>query len=60
MVGVGSVGGKDEVESLWIGGSAAEAVAGSLVDGWITVHRDGSMAGCIGERHLGETVAHYR
>jgi hypothetical protein len=31
--GVGGVGGEDEVEALWVGGAAAEAVVGALVDG---------------------------
>ncbi len=34
-LGVGGVGGEDEVEALRVGGAAAEAVAGSLVDGGV-------------------------
>ena len=31
-LGVGGVSGEDEMQALWVGGAAAEAVAGSLVD----------------------------
>jgi hypothetical protein len=33
--GVGRVSCEDEMEALWVGGAAAEAVASSLVYGWI-------------------------
>src|ERR1700679_1088612 len=37
--GVGAgVGGEDEVETLRVGGAAAEAVAGALVEGWVAIH----------------------
>ena len=48
--GFDGVGGEDEVEALGIGGAAAEAVAGALVDGG-GVHRGGSVAGCVGGGH---------
>jgi hypothetical protein len=35
---IGRIGGEDEVQSLRVGGTAAEAVAGSLVDGEVCVH----------------------
>ena len=37
-----------EMESLWIGGAAAEAVAGTLVDGGIAGHGVGHVTGFIG------------
>ncbi len=43
--GIGDVCGEDEVEPLRVGGAAAEAVAGSLVDGGVAVHRGWGVAG---------------
>ena len=45
VVGVGCVGGEGEVQALGVGGAAAEAVAGSLVDGGVAVHRGWGVAG---------------
>jgi hypothetical protein len=50
LIGVGCVGGEGEVESLGVGGAAAEAVIGALVDGG-AVHRSGGVAGGVGCRH---------
>lgn len=48
--GVRGVGGEDEVKALGIGGAAAEAVVGALVDGG-GVHRSWGVAGGVGCRH---------
>jgi hypothetical protein len=40
------------METLGVGGAAAEAVAGAFVDGGGgSVHRGGSVAGCVGGGH---------
>jgi len=39
--------GEDEVKSLRVFRSAAEAVIGSLIDGGGAIHRDGGVAGCV-------------
>jgi hypothetical protein len=49
-VGVRCVGGEDEVKALGIGGTAAEAVVGALVDGG-GIHGSGGVAGCVGCGH---------
>jgi hypothetical protein len=49
-LGIGCVGGEDEVKTLGIGGTAAEAVVGALVDGAV-VHGGGSVAGGVGGGH---------
>jgi hypothetical protein len=46
--GVGRVGGEDEVEALRVGGAAAEAVVGALVDGGGGGEGVGGVAGCVG------------
>ncbi len=50
VFGVGGVGGEDEVEALRVGGAAAEAVVGALVDGG-GVHGGGGVAGGVGYGH---------
>jgi hypothetical protein len=40
------------VQTLRVRGTAAEAVAGSLVDGGIAVHGDGSVTAWVGWGHL--------
>ncbi len=45
MIRVRCVGGENEVQALRVGRTAAEAVAGSFVDGGITVHRDRGVTG---------------
>ena len=54
------------MEALRVGGAAAEAVVGALVDRGIAVHRGGGVAGGIGRglvfahrRLLLRTLAHY-
>lgn len=50
--GVAGVGRKDKMEALRVCGAAAEAMAGTLVDGrGGSVHGDGSVAGCVGGGH---------
>ena len=49
--GVAGVGGEGEVEALGIGGAAAEAVAGALVDGGVTGQGVRNVAGCVGGGH---------
>jgi hypothetical protein len=46
--GVGGVGYEGEVEALRVGGAAAEAVVGALVDGGDVVHRGWGVAGIVG------------
>ena len=46
--GVGGVGGEDEMEALWVGGAAAEAVVGALVDGGSGLERGSVVAGFVG------------
>ena len=50
--GVGCVCGEDEVEALRVGGAAAEAVAGALVDGRVAVHRGWGVTGWVGRGML--------
>jgi hypothetical protein len=51
-LGVGGVGGEEEVEALGVGGAAAEAVIGALVDGG-RVHGGWGVAGAVGCGHAG-------
>ena len=48
--GVRGVGGEGEVKALRVGGAAAEAVIGTLVDGGVAVHGGGGVAGVVGWR----------
>ena len=47
----GGVGGEDKLEALRIGGTAAEAMAGALVDGRVDVHGGWRVACSVGEGH---------
>jgi len=55
IAGVAGVGGEDEVEALRVGRTAAEAVAGALVDGGAEGVR--CVAGCVGGGHSFLTLA---
>jgi len=50
VIGVRGIGGEDEVEALGVGGAAAEAVIGALVDGG-SVHRGRGVSGGVGCWH---------
>ena len=41
------VGGEGEVEALRVGGTAAEAMAGALIDGGVAIHGGWGVTGCV-------------
>jgi hypothetical protein len=43
---------EDEMKPLWVGGAAAEAMAGAFVEGGVPGHGIGCMAGFIGRGHV--------